>query len=267
MTSAEATADRLVQLGFSQYEARAYVGLLGAPPLTGYALSNATGIPQPKVYETLRRLTARGAVIQTGESPARFTAVSPEQLLQHLDADFKRKLSDARDGLARLVPEGDEQVRPVNAVRNRLGVLARAIALLGEAQRHVYLSGHTEDLALLADAVREAADRGVRFEVLYAGDAPFELTHGRLLPHTGDAHDAPCGDEVRHLALAIDATSALWALAPGDDWDCLWAQDTLFATAIHECLRRSICLQRIHMDFGAELAERYGPSRPECATP
>jgi HTH-type transcriptional regulator, sugar sensing transcriptional regulator len=37
---------RLMELGFSQYEAQAYVGLLGREPLTGYALANATGIPQ-----------------------------------------------------------------------------------------------------------------------------------------------------------------------------------------------------------------------------
>ncbi len=259
MTSAEATAERLVQLGFSQYEARAYIGLLGAPPLTGYALSNATGIPQPKVYETLRRLTARGAVIQTGEGPARFTAVSPEQLLRHLDADFERRLSDARDGLARLVPEGDEQVRPVHAVRNRAGVLARAVTLLGQARRHVCLSGHTEELAVLADAVREAAARGVRFKVLHVGDAPFELKHGRLLRHTG-ADGTSRGHPPRHLALAADDMTALWALAPGgDDWDCLWAEDPLLATAIHEGLRREMSLQRIHTDFGEQLAERYGP--------
>ena len=41
---------RLTELGFSVYEARAYVGLLGQEPMTGYALANLTGIPQPKVY-------------------------------------------------------------------------------------------------------------------------------------------------------------------------------------------------------------------------
>ena len=62
MTVQHAAVQRLMELGFSQYEAQAYVGLLGREPLTGYALANVTGIPQPKVYETLRRLTAKGVV-------------------------------------------------------------------------------------------------------------------------------------------------------------------------------------------------------------
>ena len=51
--------ERLTQLGFSQYEAKTYVGLLVNGEQTGYALSNLTGVPQPKVYETLRRLLER----------------------------------------------------------------------------------------------------------------------------------------------------------------------------------------------------------------
>ena len=54
-------AERLTQLGFSQYEARTYVGLLMSDSATGYSVANETGVPQPKVYETLRRLVDRGA--------------------------------------------------------------------------------------------------------------------------------------------------------------------------------------------------------------
>ena len=42
-TTPEAATSRLVQLGFSTYEARTYVGLLATGPATGYAVANATG--------------------------------------------------------------------------------------------------------------------------------------------------------------------------------------------------------------------------------
>ncbi len=59
-SSHQGAVARLIELGFSQYEAQAYVGLLGREPLTGYALANVTGIPQPKVYETLRLADREG---------------------------------------------------------------------------------------------------------------------------------------------------------------------------------------------------------------
>ena len=90
MTGQHAAVQRLMELGFSQYEAQAYVGLLGREPLTGYALANVTGIPQPKVYETLRRLTAKGMVAAVAGEPARFVAVPADQLLAALAKGYIR---------------------------------------------------------------------------------------------------------------------------------------------------------------------------------
>jgi HTH-type transcriptional regulator, sugar sensing transcriptional regulator len=39
VTSQHGAVQRLIDLGFSQYEAQAYVGLFGREPMTGYALS------------------------------------------------------------------------------------------------------------------------------------------------------------------------------------------------------------------------------------
>src|ERR1700687_2096126 len=97
-------ADRLTQLGFSQYEARTYVGLLMSDGATGYTVANETGVPQPKVYETLRRLVDRGAAVLTSERPARSAAVSPAVLLSGLEKEFAAKLHAARQGLKNLPP-------------------------------------------------------------------------------------------------------------------------------------------------------------------
>ena len=70
--SAPSIAPRLTQLGFSQYEARTYVGLLMSEGATGYSVANDTGVPQPKVYETLRWLVQRGAAVLTSERPGCF---------------------------------------------------------------------------------------------------------------------------------------------------------------------------------------------------
>src|SRR6201987_6397819 len=74
----------LTELGFSQYEARTYTGLIGREPMTGYAIAKETLVPQPKVYETLGRLVERGAVLQGSGSPAQFVAVAPARRLSRL---------------------------------------------------------------------------------------------------------------------------------------------------------------------------------------
>src|SRR5690348_11035601 len=107
----ESMVERLTRLGFSLYEAKAYVGLLVSGEQTGYGLSNLTGVPQPKVYETLRRLVERGAVIQTVEKPATYSAIPAEQLLNALDSDFKLRLREAKKDLEQLWPQITEDRR------------------------------------------------------------------------------------------------------------------------------------------------------------
>src|SRR3954465_13532793 len=89
-------AETLLALGFSQYESRCYVGLLGPGPQTGYAVSKTTGVPQPKVYEALPNLVSRGAARQLSGERGVFVAVPPDQLLNHLEATFDDRLDAAR---------------------------------------------------------------------------------------------------------------------------------------------------------------------------
>lgn len=46
----------LQKLGFSQYECKAYIGLLKHSPVTGYEVSKQTGVPRSMIYEVLGKL-------------------------------------------------------------------------------------------------------------------------------------------------------------------------------------------------------------------
>ena len=54
----------LHQLGFTEYEARAYAALVAGGELNGYALAKASGIPRANVYAVAGKLVARGAAVR-----------------------------------------------------------------------------------------------------------------------------------------------------------------------------------------------------------
>jgi sugar-specific transcriptional regulator TrmB len=188
----------LIELGFSQYEAQAYVGLLGSEPLTGYALSNVTGIPQPKVYETLRRLTAKGVVVPVDGEPARFVAMPADQLLSDLEDTFRARLAGAQRELAQAtqVPDGDGY-RVLRSFRRWEAIEARAVEVLDSSNRHVYISVNCPDPQVIADAIKRADARGVVCDVLHFGEPIVELRHGRARQHPRcglpPASGASCG--------------------------------------------------------------------------
>ncbi len=259
----------LVELGFSQYEARAYVGLLGAAePVTGYALSNATGVPQPKVYETLRRLARKGVAVMLAGEPARFVALPPAQLLAQMDVGFRRRLADAELALLRTDPTDGAHYRAFGTLNTWSAVQGEAVRLLDETTRHAYVSLNAEHAEATQEAIARADTRGVRLDVLYFSKEPMELRNGRILRHLSTDGVVYRHHQARHVAVVSDSTKVLWGLAPdGGEWNAITGDDALMAAAIKGYVRHDLYVQQIVAEFAPELSERFGPGLEQLVVP
>jgi sugar-specific transcriptional regulator TrmB len=254
--------DSLMELGFSQYEARTYAGLVGREPMTGYAIAKDTGVPQPKVYETLGRLVDRGAVLQVSGTPAKFIAVSPARLLAQVESTMRQRISTVELEISRMRPSSDSiaPLRPYQEGTSWTAISDAGIEFVANASSKIYLSGHNAHLEAFADVVVAADQRGVRVNVLCFGDAPFTLEHGAVVRHSSTDHLVYPHHQARHLALVCDDGAAVWALAPdGERWEGIWsANDPLLAALVRGFIRHDLFVQRIYHDFTEQIVERYG---------
>ena len=256
----EAIAERLTQLGFTHYEARTYLGLLQTDTATGYSVANDTGVPQPKVYETLRRLVERGAAVRTGDNPARYRAIPPDALLQGIEKDFAARVAAARHDLETLPRrESPAQLLPVSRVESFGPALDAASAAIVSARTRVYLSGNRDELAGLRAAVGQAADAGVEFVVVHFGRLPFPSPPGQVIRHASTDGAIYRSRHARHLAVAVDLRWALWGVArDGKQWDILTSESPLLAGLVKAYIRHDMFVQRIFADLPAELERLYG---------
>ncbi|MGW6139433.1 TrmB family transcriptional regulator [Streptomyces sp. NPDC055144] len=252
----------LTELGFSQYEARTYAGLIGREPLTGYGVSKETNVPQPKVYETLTRLVERGAVVQVSDSPAKFIAVPPSRVLNELESTFRQRLATVELEISRLRPaKADVQaLRPFQEATSWVDIASTARQLIAGATERVYVSGHSSHLEALTDAIADADRRGVRATVLCFGEPPLTLKNGTVIRHSSTDGTVYRHHQARHLALTCDVGASLWALAPeGDAWEAILSpDDTLLAALVKGFIRHDVFMQRTYRDFGEEMRARYG---------
>jgi sugar-specific transcriptional regulator TrmB len=258
----EAIAERLVQLGFSQYEARTYVGLLlSDDAATGYGVSNDTGVPQPKVYETLRKLVERGAAVQVGERPARYAATPPDVLLGSLERDFQGRLRAARMGLESLPHLGvADPPLPVSGLSRFEAAAARAEAVIGRAHARVYLHARSDELRPLAPAVAAASERGVEFVIVHFGPLPFARPRGQVVRHESTEGTLYPSRKSRHLAVVVDSEWSLWAVArDGERWEGMHGDGALLAGLIKTYIRHDLFVQRMYADAPELFEERYGP--------
>ena len=261
----EGFAQSLTALGFSQYEARCYVGLLTGGPQTGYGVAKATGVPQPKVYEALRKLVARSAAEEVAGDPVRFLARPPERLLADLRSSFEHRLAAADEVSRDLVaPAGPPSLEPVTRLERREDVLAAAREVLVTGERRAYLSASAEEVEALAPDLADGVVRGVDLVVLVFGTLRTELPGVRLFRHASTDGALYRAHQARYLALVVDSRETVQAVAAdGSAWHGVRTTSAPIIAAVKGFIRHDIDLQRVFADFGPQLVAAYGPGLQE----
>ncbi|MHA1754134.1 MAG: TrmB family transcriptional regulator [Candidatus Odinarchaeia archaeon] len=90
--TAKAIADKLIELGFTQYEAKVYIVLATGGTLNPTEIADRSGVPRPNVYRVLEKLEAEGfARKEAVQRGARYLAVPIEEVLSKLEEKLKTK--------------------------------------------------------------------------------------------------------------------------------------------------------------------------------
>lgn len=251
----------LHELGFSQYEAQCYVGLMAAEPQTGYRVAKVTGVPQPKVYEALRKLVSRGVVREVSGEPTLFSAIPPDALLQQLEDVFDRRLTEARESVRRLAATDlPPSLEYVERFADRDSVLRAATESLERATRRAYISASAAELTSLKGVVVAAVQRGVDVVVLAFGRPKVTLKGARVFHHASTEGALYRHHQAAHIALVVDSLETVNGVAAdGTNWQAVRTSSEPVIAAVKGFIRHDIDLQQIFADFAPQLVEAYGP--------
>jgi sugar-specific transcriptional regulator TrmB len=161
--------DGLVRIGFSEYEAKAYIALLRKSPVTGYELSKLSGVPRSMIYEVLGKLVARGAAmtLRTGDA-TKYAPVPAGEFLSQYRREQEELVASLGQGLAALSSAPDlEYVWNIEGVENIIG---KATEMIRQARDRIYLSVLPDTFAALQPALGAAISRSVQV-VVYTTDS------------------------------------------------------------------------------------------------
>jgi len=245
------TLERLVELGFSEYEAKAYVALLKENPATGYQVSKVSSVPRSMVYEVLSKLTARGAAMELRkEGKTQYAPIPPEEFLNQVHRDHEELIDSLRDDLMGLGETTDlEYVWNIEGYDN---VMAKAREMIANAEHRIYMAVLPSTFPPLKSALAEAAARGVRV-VVYSSRS-LDLTGGRMVV-TSMSEEHLKTAEGLGLVLVVDGDEVLVG-------ECLtaaqarssWTRSPLFVLIAEHHLRTDLYLPRI-LDMLGDRAE------------
>jgi sugar-specific transcriptional regulator TrmB len=158
----------LVKIGFSEYEAKAYVALLRKSPVSGYELAKVSSVPRSMIYEVMGKLTARGAAmtLRTGGT-TKYAPIPASEFLSQLQREQENLLVSLQDELSALssLPDLDY----VWNIEGHENVVAKALEMINQSAGQVYLALLPITFPELEPALIEAIDRGVRVVIYTTG--------------------------------------------------------------------------------------------------
>lgn len=240
--------EALQALGFTGYEARAYLALLEGGALNGYEIAKASGIPRANVYPVIERLVQRGVALPTHAPDATlYAAVPPRDLLRQLAGEQRRAVHRAREALAGLSAR-----RAPEAVYNLKdeALIPAAERLIDGCRQRLLVAIQPPEAAILARALRAARERGVEITTLCleacereCGGCQGEIHRHALAP----------GGERRWLLLVADDTQALIAECRAGRAQAVLTHQPLVVELTAAYIRQSLTLAVL----GSELAGKY----------
>lgn len=217
---------KLSKLGFTNYEARAYLGLLRNNPATGYEISHQADVPRSVIYSILRKLEAMGVVISIHEKPRRYIPLSPKQLLSLLESDFSKRITSLKDELIGFnnKPESEGFWN----IRGYESLMELCTSLINESKESVYIHGWNREIEHIKAALIAARQRGVEITVFsftnvdedYGNVYAYGIEESKLSKFWG-----------HKLILVTDSKNLVMGSADSeDDKQAIWTQNSAVIT-------------------------------------
>ena len=151
----------LLDLGFTEYEAKVYLSLLKQNPASAYETGKSSGVPTSKIYEVLKKLVGKGiiTVIDDGKTK-RYVPAEPDEFLDRYQSRTVKVIDDLRGRLA--AARGERELSQIWNIREYDYLIDKARRMIDGAGVSVLLSVWKEELALLEDVITEAMQRKVK---------------------------------------------------------------------------------------------------------
>src|SRR5579863_5824867 len=247
----------LRQLGFSDYEARAYAALLRGGLMNGYEVAKAAQVPRPNVYAVLEKLAERGAARRVGtRSGVRYGATPPAELIERLERGYADTLAAARRKLEATAPTAEFgyvwNVHGYNALQ------VQANELIDGAANALLIGVQAAEAAAFAAAVARARARSIAITTLCmdacaveCGGCEGELYRCFVEPAPGNRALIIVADNARLLAAEITSDHQAFAIR---------TEERLVVELAAAYIRQSIALAALTQDLGARFDELLSPA-------
>jgi len=245
---------KLAQLGFSNYEARAYTALLQDNPLTAYEIAKKSGIPSSKVYEVIRKLEDRNTIQSIHSERSRlYIPVSLDEFVENYKLSIEDSLNSIRNSLKGVKVGIDTNY--TWHMKDYDDLVLRSKRMLATARKTALLLVWPDEVSRLMEDLTQAQERNIKIAVIHYG--PTTMKVGQVYRHSVE-DSVYSARGLRGLTLITDSKEALIGKMSETGADAIWSMNDAFVIMAEDYLRHDIYLIKTMMRFNPLLKETFG---------
>ena len=244
------------EIGFTEYETKAYLALLDDSPLSGYKVAQSSGVPRSKIYEVLGGLVRRGAVLVNHGEPVQYAPLPPKELISRRRREMESSLAAAEKSLEHYAESPDSR-GAIWDIKGREEILDRAREVIGRAERSILVEIWEEDAPELRGILEAVSGRGVEVGVVAYGepDYPFARVYYHDL-----VDEITSGLGARWIVLSADMREVVTGiLSLGENSRAAWTTHPGLVVPTTEVIKHDIYIQEMLDEHRGTLEKSFGP--------
>ncbi|MGY3717905.1 TrmB family transcriptional regulator [Sutcliffiella cohnii] len=257
----EKIINTLKGFGFTEYEAKVYLALLEQNNLNGNGIALKSGVPGPKVYETLKKMTDKGFVFVVSDGSnkrnKRYSPLPYKDLLETLKKTLTKDIELLNTSFEALKANDNNnwtELFHISGYETSLNVVDQAI---NEATEEIIMSCWSKEMEKLYENLLKAYDRGVKVVTII-----FDQTEiAEKFPWRSFRHYKFPSTEQRHngeLSCVIDRKKVIVLDSLEEDPHAVVSSHQAMVKTTRNYIRHDIYVNRIMQDFSKEMMNKYG---------
>jgi HTH-type transcriptional regulator, sugar sensing transcriptional regulator len=248
---------KLLDSGFTEYEAKAYIALLGSGTATAYEIAKASGIPTSKIYEVISRLTEKGIILITNEkNKNKYIPIEPEEFIENRRKQLDSTLTELKNDLLNI--SSDSEISYIWNIHDYDYLISKAVRMIQEAKKSLLISTWNQEISYLNDLLKEKQKKGIYISIVHFGEV--KINTGQIFQH-------PIEDTIysekggRGFAMIADSKEALMGTVLDDNTvEGAWSANKGFVTLAEDYIKHDIYIMKIVKRFDKLLIRRFGPN-------
>lgn len=250
--------NELIKIGLNKYEAMVYITLLKNPQITAYEIGKRSGVPQSKIYETVKGLTNQSIITlitSTGEpTPSKYIAIPLEEFLDNYKKETENTINYIKENVKDI--NNKECVEYIWHFYGKDKTTNKVRTMIDNAKKSIYLDIWAEDYEIFYDDLLKAHNKGVEIITVIYGQIKNEL--GTVYYHEMNGMKEDASINGKWLSLVVDYSECLFGILKDEDSCAVWSQNKSFMLVTECFITHDIFISEIYSKFKPLLDKEFG---------